>query len=188
VALLVLLINLPYLPAALKNPGDSFSFILGVLIVTSGLIAAFGGAAAALDVSRGQQTWTREGPAPFALVALVAAVVAAAGTSILAGSAVGGGGRLAAAPTVTATITAQNVKFTDPGVTIKAGDVLGLFVINRDSTGHSFDIDSLGIHVALAPNSATAISVAPTAAGTLAYYCSIPGHREAGMAGKIVVQ
>ena len=188
VGLLVILLNAPYIPAALKNPGDTVSFVVGLIVVFSGLVVAIAGVAAALDVSRQGQTWSREGRAPLALVAVVAAVTGAAVTSVLAGSATGGGGKLAAAPTITGTVTAQNTKFGDSGLTITSGDVLGLFVINRDSSGHSFDIDSLGIHVSLAPNSATAVSVAPAAAGNLTYYCAIPGHREAGMVGTIVVQ
>ena len=71
---------------------------------------------------------------------------------------------------------------------MKKGDVLGIFVINRDPYGHSFDIDSLGIHVALPPNSTTAVAIKPTAAGNLEFYCSIPGHKAAGMVGTIAVQ
>jgi uncharacterized cupredoxin-like copper-binding protein len=62
-----------------------------------------------------------------------------------------------------------------------------LFVINKDTTGHSFDIDSLGIHAQLAPNSTTAVAVTPTGPGAVEFYCSVPGHREAGMVGTIAV-
>ena len=75
-----------------------------------------------------------------------------------------------------------------PSVSVKNGDVIGLFVINKDNTGHSFDIDSLGIHVQLAPNSTTAATVKPTESGLIEFYCSISGHRNAGMVGTIAIE
>ena len=117
---------------------------------------------------------------------VVAALVGASATSVLAGSSAGGS-RVAWAPTITGLITADDTRFTGPSVSVTNGDVLGLFVINKDTTGHSFDIDSLGIHVQLAPNSTTAVGVTPTGPGAVEFYCSVPGHREAGMLGTITV-
>jgi uncharacterized cupredoxin-like copper-binding protein len=71
---------------------------------------------------------------------------------------------------------------------MKDGEVLGLFVTNNDGISHSFDVDSLDIHVDLPANSTTAIAIKPTEPGTLEFYCSVPGHREAGMVGTIDVK
>jgi uncharacterized cupredoxin-like copper-binding protein len=70
---------------------------------------------------------------------------------------------------------------------VRDGEVLGLFVINKDGIAHSFDIDSLDIHVQLPPNSTTAVAIKPTGPGTLEFFCGVPGHREAGMVGSITV-
>jgi plastocyanin len=94
----------------------------------------------------------------------------------------------AATPTTTASLVAESTKFAPTTYTMGAADVLGLFVENRDSFAHSFDIDALNIHVQLPANSTVAIAIKPTGAGTLEFYCAIPGHKEAGMDGTISVQ
>jgi hypothetical protein len=75
----------------------------------------------------------------------------------------------------------------DVGWWVKCGQVLGLFVVNKDDIGHTFDIDSLDIHVELPPNSTTAVAIKPTTPGSLEFFCRISGHREAGMVGTITV-
>jgi plastocyanin len=188
VGLLAVLLNAPYIPVALANPADTNSFLVTVVVVAAGAAILVGGIAAFLDVRRGRPTWSRDGRTGLVVAAVVAGVVGAAATSVLAGSASAGGGRVTAAPTMTGLITAQNTTFLEASLSVKNGEVLGVFVINKDATGHAFDIDSLGIHVQLAPNSTTAIAVTPTGPGALEFYCSIPGHREAGMVGTIAVE
>jgi uncharacterized cupredoxin-like copper-binding protein len=181
------LLNAPFIPAALANPADTNSFLVTIVVVAAGAAITIGGIAAFLDVRRGEPTWSRSGRTGLVAVAVVAALVGAGATSVLAGSS-GVGGRLAAAPTTAVLITAENTKFVESTVSVKNGEVLGLFVTNKDSTGHSFDIDSLGVHVQLAPKSTTSIAVTPTGPGSLEFYCSVPGHREAGMTGMIAVK
>jgi hypothetical protein len=113
--------------------------------------------------------------------------VGAALTSVLAGLASPSGSALAAAPTTTGLITAEGTRFVETSLTMRADGVLGLFVINRDGVEHAFDVNSLGVHVRLPPNSATAVAIKPTEPGTLEFYCSVPGHRDAGMVGTITV-
>jgi plastocyanin len=186
VGLLAVLINAPFIPVALANPADTNSFIVTIVVVAAGAAISIGGIAAFFDVRRGRPTWSRNGRSGLATIAVVAAVVGASATSVLAGSSAGGG-RVAATPTVTGLITAEDTRFSGPSVSANTGDVLGLFVINKDTTGHSFDIDSLGIHVQLAPNSTTAVAVTPTGPGAVEFYCSVPSHRGAGMVGTIAV-
>lgn len=94
---------------------------------------------------------------------------------------------MAEAPTVTGVETAQDIKFAETTLSMKNGEVPGLFVINKDESAHTFDIEALNIHVALPAHSTTAVAIKPTAAGTLQFYCAIPGHRDAGMAGTLTV-
>ena len=188
VSLVAVLLNAPYLPFALAHPADTNSFLISLNVVVAGTAITAGGIAAFLDVRRGRQTWSPGGRTGLVVIGVVAAVLGTTATSILAGSAAGGGSRMAAAPTMTGVITAEKTKFVVPSLSVKNGDVVGLFVVNRDATGHTFDIDKLGIHVQLAPNSTTAVAVAPTGAGSLEYYCAVPGHRDAGMVGTIAVQ
>lgn len=185
--LLVELMNAPYLPPALARPSDTGSFLIGILVVVGGAAIIIGGIAAFLEVRRGRPTWSRTGRTGLVVLAIVGALLGAATTSVLAGSGSAGSGRIAAAPTVTGVLTATNITFVKTDLAMKSADVLGLFVINEDSIGHQLDIDSLGIHVPLPPNSTTAVAIAPTGPGPLEFYCSIPGHREAGMVGTIAV-
>lgn len=75
--------------------------------------------------------------------------------------------------------------FAETNLELKNGEVLGLFVTNKGTFGHSFDIDSLGIHVELPANSTSAVAIKPTEPGSIPFYCSVPGHRDAGMVGMI---
>jgi uncharacterized cupredoxin-like copper-binding protein len=68
------------------------------------------------------------------------------------------------------------------------GEVLGLFIVNKDPVPHSFDIDSLEIHVQLLPNSTAAVAIKPTGPGDIEFYCSVPGHVAAGMVGTVGVE
>jgi nitrite reductase (NO-forming) len=85
-------------------------------------------------------------------------------------------------------VNVENTMFVETSLTMTNGEVLGLFVINKDGIGHTFDIDSLGIHVQLPPESTTAVAIKPTGPGRLEFYCSVPGHRDAGMVGTINVE
>jgi uncharacterized cupredoxin-like copper-binding protein len=120
-------------------------------------------------------------------VAVIGVVVGAAVTSLLAGLASAAGAGVAEAPTVTGVVTAEYPTFVETSLQIENGEVLGLFVVNEDDIGHSFDIDSLDIHVQLPPNSTTAVAIKPTMPGSLGFYCGVPGHRDAGMVGTIDV-
>jgi uncharacterized cupredoxin-like copper-binding protein len=71
---------------------------------------------------------------------------------------------------------------------MKDGEVLGLIITNPEDVPHSFDIDSLDIHVQVTPKSTTAVAIQPSGPGQLVFYCGVHGHRAAGMAGLITVE
>ena len=75
-----------------------------------------------------------------------------------------------------------------PGIIeIKEGDDFKINVSNLDIM-HSFDIDELGIHLILYSSGNRIISIKGIKKGEYEYYCAIPGHREGGMVGKIIVK
>jgi uncharacterized cupredoxin-like copper-binding protein len=186
--LLLVLIKAREIPYDLTHPADTIAFLVTIVAIPAALAIMVGGIAAFLEVRRGRSTWTRTGRAGWVITAIVGAIVGAASTSVIAGSASAGGSSVADAPTVTGVITAENTKFVDTSLNLKGGEVLGLFVINTDGIAHAFDVDSLGIHVQLPADSTTAIAIKPTGPGRLAFYCSVPGHLDAGMAGTITVE
>ena len=58
---------------------------------------------------------------------------------------------------------------------------------NEGVTLHNFSLDALGISVDIAPGETKTVTInAP--AGTYEYYCNVPGHKEAGMTGTLIVQ
>ena len=115
-------------------------------------------------------------------------MVGAAATALLAGAVPTGGPPIAKAPTTTGFITTEGNAFIGSGLQAKDGELLGLIITNPQDAGHSFDIDSLGIHVQLSPNSSTAVMIQPTEPGRLEFYCSVHTHRERGMVGAISVE
>jgi hypothetical protein len=177
------------IPFDLAHPANTVAFLVTIVAIPAALAIIVGGIVAFLDVRRGRPTWTRTGRAGWVSAAVVGAVMGAASTSVIAaGSAAAGGSGVADAPTVTGVITAENSKFVDTGLNLKSGEVLGLFVINTDGIAHAFDVDRLGIHVLLPADSTTAIAINPTGPGRLEFYCSVPGHLDAGMVGTITVE
>lgn len=70
---------------------------------------------------------------------------------------------------------------------VAAGVPLSLQLDNDDFVGHSFDVDALDIHVPVDVNSSVAAVIEGLPAGRYEFYCGVPGHREAGMVGELVV-
>ena len=187
--LFLVLLKAREIPYDVTHPADTVAFLVTLVAIPAALVIVIGGIAAFLDVRRGRAAWTSTGRAGWVITAVAGAVVGAASTSVVAaGSASAGGSAIAEAPTRTGIITAENGKFVESPLGMNDGEVLGLFVINRDRIGHAFDVDSLGIHVLLPADSTTAIAIEPSGPGSVEFYCSIPGHRDAGMAGTINVE
>jgi heme/copper-type cytochrome/quinol oxidase subunit 2 len=187
-SLLFLAMNVPYITHDIFHPAITSSYLITIVATSGGLAAIIGGVTAFLEVRRGRPRWTHSGRAGWVTVAVIGVVLGAAATSILAGLASAGGAGIAEAPTVTGVITAEHTMFVETSLHMKDGEVLGLFIINKDDIGHSFDVDSLDIHVELPPASTTAVAIKPTGPGSLEFYCDVPGHRDAGMVGTISVE
>jgi plastocyanin len=186
-AVLIVASNAPFIAHDINHPANTPEFLVTVGAVSGGLAIIIGGLVAFREVRRGEPAWTSSGRAGWVSIAVTGVVVGAAVTSILAGLASAGGARITEAPTLTGALTAEETRFVTINLEMDSGDVLGLFVTNKDSIGHTFDIDSLDIHVELPANSTTAVAIAPTGPGSLEIYCSVPGHREAGMVATIDV-
>jgi len=185
-AVLLLAMNAPYIPYDLARPANTSRFLLAIVVLAGALAAIVGGVAAFLEIRRGRPIWTRDSRAGWVSMVAIGIVVGAAVTSLLAGLALGGAG-VAEAPTSTGVITVKDMRFVESNLHMKVGEVLGLFVTNPTEVGHSFDIDSLDIHVLLPPHSTTAVAIHPRGLGTFEFYCGVAGHRDAGMVGTIVV-
>lgn len=78
-----------------------------------------------------------------------------------------------------------------------AGDAVSLTVapgttfemISEGAAEHDFTVDALAVHVPVAPGATAEVTIpADAAAGEYEFYCSVVGHKAAGMVGTLVVQ
>jgi plastocyanin len=70
----------------------------------------------------------------------------------------------------------------------RVGETVALRLENSDTQGHYFDIDAFDVHVPMPAGKSALALFKPTAPGTYTFYCHIPGHTEAGMAGTLIVE
>jgi nitrite reductase (NO-forming) len=132
-----------------------------------------------------------------------APVVVAAAVFLVGGC--GGGGGQAAGPTTSTGTTSTGS--TSAGSTSVAGAVLNfnateysftpsalkasagkttIRLTDSGAEGHDFAIDALHVHITSAPGK-TADATVILRPGTYTFYCSIPGHLQSGMQGKLTV-
>jgi uncharacterized cupredoxin-like copper-binding protein len=192
-AVVLLLQNAAHISNDITHPAQTGPFLVTIGFLAGVAAAVAGGIAAFVEVGRGRATWARFGRVAWIVAVAIGLMLGAGGTSLVAGTTApssgvqAAGGQVGVAPTTAATLDVKNVIFGTSDFQMGAGEVLGLFVTNNDDTGHSFDIDSLDIHVALPAKATTVVTVRPAGPGTLEFYCAIPGHVGAGMVGSITV-
>lgn len=103
-----------------------------------------------------------------------------------AGSPEAGGDEGAASGEQEVTVTAHDIYFDPAEIKIKAGKVK--FVLpNEGAAEHDFSIDELNVQVNMPAGTTQTVEV-DVPAGTYQYYCNIPGHKDAGMVGTLVVE
>jgi hypothetical protein len=64
---------------------------------------------------------------------------------------------------------------------------LTLELINSGSLQHTIVIPALGVQATLLPAEHRIVHVGSVGAGTYEFFCAIPGHRKAGMIGRLAV-
>lgn len=143
---------------------------------------------------------------PVALVAVVVLVLAAlvAAGPGMAGSGwwgpMGGhmGGHMgqrstdgsapAAVPDATEfTVEAGEMWFDPATIEVVAGDAFNLTVENRGEVFHDLTIDALDLQIDVDAGESTTAGLEIAEAGEYEFYCSVPGHRSAGMQGTLTV-
>jgi plastocyanin len=125
-----------------------------------------------------------------AVAVLVAAVLGGCGSSGSGHASHDGGSTTTAAGAVAGTqlqVVAKSFAFDPSTITVKSGDNATIVLTAKDLP-HDFTVTELGIHVHADGGRTVKGAVAFDKPGTYTYFCSIAGHREAGMVGKLVVQ
>lgn len=92
------------------------------------------------------------------------------------------------APRTHATVTLSEWDLQPDAINGTDGEVLVLTIKNEGTVIHGLTIPGLGVSVpAIAPGDSTVIQV-PLRSGTYDMYCPIPGHRQLGQTGTLVVE
>ena len=106
--------------------------------------------------------------------------------TLAAGATPAATGDEAAAAAMTVDVVSLDIYFEPSEVTIPANTDVTVNLPNEGVTPHNFSIDELGIDVDIAPG-ATEQVVINAPAGEYEYYCNVPGHKQAGMVGTLIV-
>jgi nitrite reductase (NO-forming) len=92
-----------------------------------------------------------------------------------------------AAPAQTISVKAFSFGFSPSTIRLTQGQRLTLELTSLD-VAHTFTVDELGIDIGVDGGETKSIEYTPDQVGEFEFYCSIPGHREAGMVGTIIVE
>jgi uncharacterized cupredoxin-like copper-binding protein len=69
-----------------------------------------------------------------------------------------------------------------------ATDLPATNITETGASAHMHDPNLPKLHVAAERGTAATITFTPTQGGTFPFFCTVPGHREAGMEGKLTVE
>lgn len=90
---------------------------------------------------------------------------------------------------ITSGIDGEEFSFDPETINVNVSETVKLVFENNGTIAHDFEIPDLEVVIQTtnSGNSGEIIFVAPSIAGSYDFICSIPGHKEAGMVGKLVV-
>ena len=84
-------------------------------------------------------------------------------------------------------VKARSFSFDPSTITIKAGQAYNV-ALHAEDTTHDFTVDELRFHVSADRSMTATDGLAPAEPGHYQFYCSVPGHRDQGMHGELVVE
>ncbi len=87
----------------------------------------------------------------------------------------------------TVDVSAKSFAFTPKEIHVKAGEAVTISLHSEDIL-HDFTIDSPKVHVPATPDTPGKGGLMVDKPGRYAFYCSVAGHRAAGMEGTLVVE
>ena len=102
----------------------------------------------------------------------------------------------------------EGYRFDPPSLTVQAGKPVAIVVHNKQAMVHDWTVQKIavrdlkitssyrpepagngpGLHLAVPPGGVGKLEFTPIEKGSLAFFCSVPGHRESGMVGTLTVQ
>lgn len=85
-------------------------------------------------------------------------------------------------------LTFTNHDSIEHDIVIQEMPILPITSQENDSTHGTHDSHGAGLHLHASPHDEKVLSFTPTESGKYEFYCSLPGHKESGMVGIIVVK
>jgi uncharacterized cupredoxin-like copper-binding protein len=85
-------------------------------------------------------------------------------------------------------VTAREFAFEPDEMRVAADEPVMLVLTNGGAVEHDFVVDEPAVLVHVDPAQTAEEEIGPFPAGTYTVYCSIPGHREAGMEATLVAE
>ncbi len=89
----------------------------------------------------------------------------------------------ASAEPPTLTVAARDISFENKTLNVAGPGLVNFVVSNTGAIEHDFTIDIPKVKIAPRPGQRATGAVTFEKPGTYSFYCSLPGHREAGMEG-----
>jgi nitrite reductase (NO-forming) len=83
---------------------------------------------------------------------------------------------------------AIDIDWQEKELRIPANTDVQVTVINVGALPHDFIIDELGVSTSEVPGGGSETVTINAAPGTYEYYCAVPGHKEFGMVGTLIVE
>lgn len=88
---------------------------------------------------------------------------------------------------VEVSVSATEFSFEPSSVEVAAETDFNLTLDNRGTLVHDLVVRGTGVHLAAEPGESASAGVPGLPAGEYEFFCSVPGHAEAGMTGVLVV-
>lgn len=122
-------------------------------------------------------------PIVLAMVAMAAIVLAACAPQGSTGGSAGGG-------ETKIVVELSEMKFAPPTIEVPAGKQVTLELRNRGSLDHDLVVDAINLRSRVVkPGQSQSLTIGPFPAGTTHdFYCSVTGHKAAGMVGRLIVK
>lgn len=92
---------------------------------------------------------------------------------------------VAGAPTIE--VAALDFRFQPSELRVKSGQNVNIALANRGAIIHDITIPALRFSLVAQPGQRVIAGLAAARPGTYEFYCSVPGHREAGQVGRLIV-
>ncbi len=87
------------------------------------------------------------------------------------------------------TIIGTEFAFTPSTFTVKEGEPVTVTFMNNGTYPHNFTISGLNVKTpTIQPGEKTVLTFTPMKTGTFTFVCTVPGHADKGMTGKITVE